>query len=162
MLTLCQNEFIEIFGIKLEKSIAAMIITFLDIINMLIFLIFLNLLKNMQKSYVKFFDKETVEMKDFAVRIDKLPETFKQYKNEYKMKEGIWRQIVKKIRDAKKAKLCPEDLDESIVDISFGLRNFDVLNDLVEIEKMNKEMEKLNIKYYRNPSKSLENQIRQN
>jgi hypothetical protein len=78
------------------------------------------------------------------------------------MKEGIWRQIVKKIRDAKKAKLCPEDLDESIVDISFGLRNFDVLNDLVEIEKMNKEMEKLNIKYYRNPSKSLENQIRQN
>jgi hypothetical protein len=77
MLTLCQNEFIEIFGIKLEKSIAAMIITFLDIINMLIFLIFLNLLKNMQKSYVKFFDNETVEMKDFAVRIDKLPDTFR-------------------------------------------------------------------------------------
>ena len=62
------------------------------------------------------------------------------------MKFAIWAQIQERINDAKEAKLCKNDLDSTIVEINFGIKNYLVLNKLIEIDKICYDLELQNIK----------------
>jgi len=97
---------------------------------MLTILIFVNLLIILQEEFADQYDDETVEMRDFTVRTNFLPESFKQYTDATHMKFAIWQQIQTKIKDCKAANLLPHDLDSTIVELNFGIKNFDVLNEL--------------------------------
>ena len=66
------------------------------------------------------------------------------------MKFGIWRHINKKLNDAKLANLIDNDLDTSIVEISFGMKSFDLLNRLVELDKISSNIELQTIVYKKN------------
>ena len=66
------------------------------------------------------------------------------------MKFGIWRHINKKLNDAKLASLIDNDLDTSIVEISFGMKSFDLLNRLVELDKISSNIELQTIVYKKN------------
>lgn len=69
-------------------------------------------------------------MRDFTVKIDKLPTSFTEYIDEISIKQALWDQITQLINDAKQAGICESSLDPTIVDIQFGRRNYDCLNDL--------------------------------
>ena len=62
-----------------------------------------------------------------------------------------------KINAAKDAGLCEDDMDDTIVEIMFGIKSFDVLNRLIALESLSSEMEILNIKYLRADVKTKEN-----
>lgn len=51
------------------------------------------------------------------------------------MKYGIWKQIQTKVNDCKEAGLCRKSLNSSIVEINFGIRNFEILNELKRINE---------------------------
>ena len=85
-------------------------------------------------------------MRDFTVEINNLPITFCTHKDEVSMKFAIWAQIQERIKDAKEAKLCKEDLDSTIVEINFGIKNYLVLNKLIEIDKICYDLELENIR----------------
>ena len=74
-------------------------------------------------------------MVDFAVKIDQLPSSFKKHRDLNSMKHGLWKEITDKINDAKEKGVCPADLDGTIVEIKFGLKSFDVLNQLIQLEQ---------------------------
>ena len=51
----------------------------------------------MQKNFAKQFDMQTVEMRDFTVRMEKLPPFFKDFDDEIQLKFEIWMQIQDRI-----------------------------------------------------------------
>jgi len=53
----------------------------------------LNVIAYMQKDYIEEYDKTTVEVRDFTLVINELPESFKQYKDELSLKFALWAQI---------------------------------------------------------------------
>jgi len=67
-------------------------------------------------------------MRDFTVRTDMLPKKFLEYNDDVSMKFRIWQQVKTKIQDAQKAGLAPGDLDSTIIEINFGVKNFEVFN----------------------------------
>lgn len=62
----------------------------IDIFSLFIVQVFLNILILMQKNFAKQFDMQTVEMRDFTVRMEKLPSSFEFYNDEIQMKFEIW------------------------------------------------------------------------
>jgi hypothetical protein len=64
-----------------------------DILLMSTLMIGLNVIAYMQKDYIEEYDKTTVEVRDFTLVINKLPESFKQYKDELSLKFALWAQI---------------------------------------------------------------------
>ena len=52
------------------------------------------------------------------------------------MKFGIWQYVTNMIREANDKNHELENVDDTIVAINFGLKSFDVLNDLLKLEKM--------------------------
>ena len=101
----------------------------------------------MQRDYVKQFDEQAIEMRNFAIKINKLPESFRQYQDELSMKMEIWMQIQDKIKYAQKLDIIDNNIDTTIVNIAFGLRKYDLLNRLVDLDKLSSNIEELNIKY---------------
>ena len=85
------------------------------------------------------FDAKCVEMKDFTIRIDDLPKSFEQYNDEINMKYAIWRHIQEKIADLSNSGIpsIPSDLDPSIVEINFGLKSYENLIMIKNIENTN-------------------------
>lgn len=73
--------------------------------------------------------------------INKLPDTFKQYKDELSLKFAIWRQIQEKLERCKRQGLCPRDLDISIVEINFGMEDIEFLNKQKQIGVLIEEIE---------------------
>ena len=57
-------------------------------------------------------------MRDFTLKIDKLPDSFRQHKDPLSLKFAIWKQIQGKIEVAKRAGKCSDDIDPSIVEIN--------------------------------------------
>jgi hypothetical protein len=95
---------------------------------MLLVIYFIYIIARKQNNFVKKFDLASIEMKDFGMRIDELPDSFKKYETPIEMKGAITKKIVEMIRDAKKDSLIKNDIDESIVEIQFGLTSYDLLN----------------------------------
>lgn len=72
----------------------------------------------MQKDYAQEYGKDIVEVRDFTLIIEKLPQSFAQYKDVLSLKFAIWDQIQKKVEACKQQGLCDEQIDTSIVDIN--------------------------------------------
>ena len=142
-----------------KKTIAAWIV-FLDMLSMATILIFINTLIMMQQDFADQFDEETVEMRDFTVRSNQLPESFRQYEDEVSMKFAIWQQIQQKIKDAKESGVCEENIDPTIVEINLGINSFDVLNELKRIDNACAEIELLNIRMKKSADRSKANTLK--
>lgn len=99
VISLCEINEVTLAGtdFKIEKAWIAIIIVILDIFSLFIVQIFLNLLIIMQKNFAKQFDMQTVEMRDFTVRMEKLPPFFKDFDDEIQLKFEIWMQIQDRI-----------------------------------------------------------------
>lgn len=80
-------------SISLTKSQLSMALVVSDILLMTALMIGLNVIAFMQKDYIEEYDKTTVEVRDFTLVINKLPESFKQYKDELSLKFALWAQI---------------------------------------------------------------------
>jgi len=79
--------------ISLTKSQLSLALVVSDILLMTALMIGLNVIAYMQKDYIAEYDKTTVEVRDFTLVINKLPESFKQYKDELSLKFALWSQI---------------------------------------------------------------------
>ena len=143
----CKNQKILFFGHELQSKTVALIAVATDITCMIIFILYIQMLIVMQRDYVKQFDEQAIEMRNFAIKINKLPESFRQYQDELSMKMEIWMQIQDKIKYAQKLDIIDNNIDTTIVNIAFGLRKYDLLNRLVDLDKLSSNIEELNIKY---------------
>ena len=85
-------------------------------------------------------------MRDFTVRTNTLPEYFRKYEDVVSMKFAVWQQIKTKIRDCQKAGIIREDLDTTIVEINFGVKSFEIFNELKSINEQCAVIELYNIK----------------
>lgn len=162
IVVICENSLLRLRGLDVEvhkKTIAAWIV-FLDMLSMATILIFINTLIMMQQDFANQFDEETVEMRDFTVRSNQLPESFRQYEDEVSMKFAIWQQIQQKIKDAKESGVCEETIDPTIVEINLGINSFDVLNELKRIDDACAEIELLNIRLKKSTDRSKANQLK--
>ena len=79
--------------ISLTKSQLSIALVVSDILLMTALMIGLNVIAYMQKDYIAEYDKTTVEVRDFTLVINKLPESFMQYKDELSLKFALWAQI---------------------------------------------------------------------
>ena len=79
--------------ISLTKSQLSIALVVSDILLMTALMIGLNVIAYMQKDYIAEYDKTTVEVRDFTLVINKLPESFKQYKDGLSLKFALWAQI---------------------------------------------------------------------
>ena len=79
--------------ISLTKSQLSIALVVSDILLMTALVIGLNVIAFMQKDYIEEFDRTTVEVRDFTLVINKLPESFQQYKDELSLKFALWSQI---------------------------------------------------------------------
>ena len=74
ILTTCQwDEQSYFYGKLLSQEEVHMACAVTDIVCMIVFMIFIQLLMIMQKDYVKQFDEQAIEMKDFAIKIEVIP-----------------------------------------------------------------------------------------
>ena len=80
----------------------------------------------MQKDFVRQYEQDTIELRDFTLVIDKLPESFKQYKDPMSLKFALWSQIQHKIEVCKKEGKCNSNLDPSIVEINIQQSDVDI------------------------------------
>ena len=64
------------YGMTFEKPTVFKFIVINDIFSMILFIIFTTGLSDQFEDYCSQFDDQKIEMKDFGVRIDKLPRTF--------------------------------------------------------------------------------------
>ena len=79
--------------ISLTKNQLSLALVVSDILLMTALMIGLNVIAYMQKDYIAEYDKTTVEVRDFTLVINKLPESFKQYKDGLSLKFALWAQI---------------------------------------------------------------------
>jgi hypothetical protein len=84
-------------------------------------------------------------MRDFTIVIDKLPEAFRAYQDDISMKVAIWKQITGRIKDAKKCGFCNFELNSEIVSINFGVKNYEILSSLKQINELCSYIELLNL-----------------
>ena len=77
----------------------------------------------MQQDFANQFDEETVEMRDFTMRSNQLPESFCQYEDELSIKFAIWQQIQQKIKESKELGVCKEIIEPTIVEINFCINS---------------------------------------
>jgi len=72
IISVCEINEITLAGTDthIQKEFIAVIVVILDVFSLLVVQIFLNLLIIMQKNFAKQFDMQTVEMKDFTVRME--------------------------------------------------------------------------------------------
>ena len=82
----------------------------------------------MQEEYATQFEEEIVCAKHFTVVIHKLPDTFRQYKDESSIMFALWNQINNKIEKCKKAGIISNNFDSTILDINFGLSDYKIFN----------------------------------
>ena len=96
VITNCKNIEINLWGTdkKMSKDKVAYIVTTIDFVSVVIFLVFINILQMIQKDFVKEFDQETIEIRDFTVKLDALPESFKKEKPDLQIYRFLlWKQI---------------------------------------------------------------------
>ena len=104
----------------------------------------------MMKDFASKYDLQTVEARDFTVVINKLPDGYKEYTNENTLKFGVWMELQDSIKLAKQLRICPFDMDPTIININVVMKNQKVndhamiLNEKCEeIELLYTKMEKL-------------------
>ena len=104
----------------MDKETISFLLVIIDIISMLFVLCFINILQKLQRDFSNLFDENTIEVRDFAIKIDKLPPSYKDCVDEIDVKFRLWKQIQEIIQDAKLAnddKLCSQTIDSHIIDI---------------------------------------------
>ena len=67
---------------------------------MIFVLCFINILQHLQRDFSNLFDENTIEVRDFAIKIDKLPAPYKDCTDEIDVKFKLWKQIQEMIEDA--------------------------------------------------------------
>ena len=112
-----------------------------DIFLISILIIGYNIIRLRQKDFIREYNEQTVEARGFTLQVDCLPETFKQHKSELCLRFGIWTQIQNAIKIAKRDGQCPNDLDESIVEIAFVRSDVERTMKLLEIQNLLTEIE---------------------
>lgn len=72
VVTNCKNININLWGTdkQISKDKVAMIIVAIDFVSIAIFLIFINIFQIKQQEFVKEFDIETIELRDFTIKLD--------------------------------------------------------------------------------------------
>ena len=125
----CDNSALEVKSLnsKFEKESMSHLAVITDILILIVMITFYNVIRYNQKDYCKHFDDVTIEAKDFTLQIHQLPLTFAQYKDELSIKYAIWNQIQQKINFYKENKMCFEELDSTIIDIHFAMRDIELL-----------------------------------
>lgn len=68
-------------------------IAFTDSVILLTLIIGFNLIQFMQKDFSEAFKKSQVDIRDYTLVINTLPDTFTQYKDPLSLKFAIWNQI---------------------------------------------------------------------
>ena len=104
----------------MDKETISLLLVIIDIISMLFVLCFINILQSLQRDFSNLFDENTIEVRDFAIKIDNLPHSYKNANDEIDVKFKLWKQIQEIIKDAKLAndpKLCSQKVDSHIIDI---------------------------------------------
>lgn len=132
--------------ISLTKSQLSTALVVSDILLMSTLIIGLNVIAFMQKDYIEEYDKTTVEVRDFTLVINKLPESFKQYKDELSLKFALWAQIQQRIQECKDQQLCSEEIDPTIVEINLGETDIELLEKQREMGKLISQIEENHIK----------------
>lgn len=67
----CKSDYVDVgFNAKFHKYEAGILIVSLDIVSLFIMAFFFGKLKKMNEEYLDIMDSMTVQMKDFAIRID--------------------------------------------------------------------------------------------
>ena len=85
---------------EFSKEQIALVIIGTDMVVTVILIIGYNLMMAMQKDFVKSYDEQTVEARDFTIEIKQLPRDFRRYKTEIDMKFAIWNEMQEAIRVA--------------------------------------------------------------
>ena len=75
-----------------KRQIATLVACF-DILTISIFMFTTMVLHHLQISFAEAYDSQTVESRDFTVKIKKLPNSFQQYSNENSLKFALWNEI---------------------------------------------------------------------
>ena len=76
--------------ITLTKDQLSTVLVSFDVFTIIILIIGFNIISYMQKDYIYEFSKTTVGVRDFTLVINKLPNSFRQYKDELSLKYAIW------------------------------------------------------------------------
>ena len=85
-------------------------------------------------------------MRDFTIKTQYLPESFKKHNDEISLKQALWTQIQDKLQECKKLKVASEHLDTTVVEINLGLNSYMNIDELKEIRQLNNLIEYYNIK----------------
>lgn len=112
-----------------------------DIIMITVCIIAFNIIHSMQKDFAEQYSAQTIEVKDFTLAIDKVPETFDQYKNETSMKAALWQKIQDQISTLKSQDKCPANLNTTVISINIGYRDIEKYQKMRDMSKIVKDME---------------------
>lgn len=132
--------------ISLTKAELSMVLVLSDVLLIIVLIVGFNMISYMQKDYIYEFSKTTVGVRDFTLVISKLPESFKQYKDELSLKFALWSQIQQKIQECKDQELCPQDIDPSICEINFAETDIELIEKQRQMGELIAKIEEDHIK----------------
>ena len=93
-------------------------------------------------------------MRDFAVKIDILPQSFKDKHDEISVKFALWQQIQEKLKECRDHGLCSKNIDTTVVEINIGLNQYEDIELLKQIQELCDSIEYQNIKLKQSEYKS--------
>jgi hypothetical protein len=86
-------------GEEASKYAVGWAVVIVDIIMVIIFLIYIEILEFSQKTYVAEFKDQTIEMTDFTIRVENLPEATEYGENTDNLKAYLMEHFGKIIKD---------------------------------------------------------------
>lgn len=128
------------FGRVFDKATIGIMLVMFDLIVVGVYLFSLALLKNLQNIDVKEINGEVKKCSDFSIQLNTLP---KNFNDQMELKAIIWDWVEKKLNAIDGI----ETFLPWIVDIYFGLNNYDNLKVLKKIRNLEKDVIEQNIEF---------------
>ena len=94
IISLCKSDHeIQLLGTKTKISREKIheVAIYTEITSIIIFIIYISCLDYVQFTFAEKFDKQSVEMRDFTIKIEHdLPRSFHEFKDEISLKFALW------------------------------------------------------------------------
>ena len=113
----CKKENVKVLNYELTDSNIAFILTCFDITSIIVSVVFYRLIIFMQNDFSTNYDNQTIEARDFCLKIHKLPPKYKQLHTEHSLQFAIWDEIQKAFDYAIQTGIVNTSFDRSILSI---------------------------------------------
>ena len=149
-------------GITIKKNSFGLFIVITDILAVIMIIAFIYILDNRQNEFIKQYNKQTIEMSDYTIRVKGLPADSLYGDKPEILKAQLWTHFENILKKANNFDDYQRQMDSDgkripqkyiqvpqsceVVDITFGKQNFDDTEQLMEMNALYREAEENKIK----------------